>query len=159
MPQTAPKRPLPSDMTASMQDYLEAILTLTRDKGAARGRDIARMLNVRKSAVSNALHALAKRGLVDYEPYENVTLTPLGQRIAEEVRRRHNALRRFFTRVLGLDERAADANACRIEHHIDVTALRRMADLADFVDQPSEASPGSWLERFQAFRAGEELEP
>ena len=61
-------------LSASLEDYLEAILHLVTEKQVARSRDIAKRLRVNRSSVTGALQALAKKGLVNYEPYEAVTL-------------------------------------------------------------------------------------
>jgi len=140
-----------TQLTSSMQDYLEAILVLVRDKGAARVRDIASRLGVRSSTVSNALHSMSKRGLVHYEPYELVTLTDKGRDIAGRVQRRHQALREFFMEVLGLDAERANTNACRIEHEIDDVALRKLGYLAEFIEESGRFDSGKWRADFASF--------
>ena len=140
-----------NNLTPSMEDYLETIQGLICAKGAARGRDIAAKLGVRSSSVSNALHAMAERGLVNYAPYELVTLTDAGERIAAEIRRKHAALSSFFTDVLGLDEQIAERNACRIEHDIDDGALERLACLVEFISSRADTTSELWLRDFRAF--------
>ena len=68
-------------LSASLEDYLEAIFHVVEAKQASRAKDIADRLNVNSSSVTSALHALKERGLVNYEPYDLVTLTPEGLRI------------------------------------------------------------------------------
>ncbi|HUT59480.1 MAG TPA: metal-dependent transcriptional regulator [Phycisphaerae bacterium] len=127
-------------LTASQEDYLEAILALLAERGAARVRDIARRLRVAMPSVTRALGALARRGLVNYAPYEQATLTDRGRELAEGVRSQHRVLVRFLTEVLGLDAKAADANACRMEHAVDESVLRRIKDLQEFVSGGSVAA-------------------
>jgi DtxR family Mn-dependent transcriptional regulator len=69
-----------------------------------------------QTAISSALKSLARGKLVNYDPYEFVTLTEAGRRNAEEVAGRHRMLQAFFVDVLGLSDESAGANACRIEH-------------------------------------------
>ena len=109
-----------------LEDYLETILGLAHAKGSARARDIADALAVHKSTVTAALRSLAAKGLVSYSPYESVTLTVAGRRIAGKVARSHGGIRRFLTDVLLLDERTADQNACRMEHVMDRQATDRL---------------------------------
>jgi len=125
------------ELSASQEDYLEAILGLIGQTGSARVRDIAERLSVAKSSVTVALRALAKRELVNYEPYELVTLTDQGQVLAERVRRRHKALSGFFTDVLNVDEAVAEANACRIEHAVGDGVMRRLRCFVEFMSDSS----------------------
>jgi len=95
-------------LTASLEDYIEAIFHIVARKRAARAKDIARRMHVNNSSVTGALHALSERGLVNYAPYDVITLTDEGTEIAKDVVRRHEVLRDFFVRVLSLDDEEAD---------------------------------------------------
>ncbi len=138
-------------LTSSTEDYLEAILSLVREKGFARARDIAQRLSVGRSAVSNALHTLSRAGLVDYQPYRMVTLTDKGLAAAQAVRHRHVELKAFVTDVLGLDDKTADAAACRLEHSVDPSVLRRLSDLAEFIRTNHGQDKTPWRDRFVDF--------
>ena len=72
-----------TDVSAAMEDYLEAIFHLVVEKQVARARDIAEGLKVSRSSVTGALQSLAEKGLVNYEPYEVITLTRKGKKIAD----------------------------------------------------------------------------
>jgi len=121
-------------VTASpvQEDYLEVILKLLAERGAARVRDISRRLHAHKSTVSSALRTLAAKNLVDYSPYEAVSLTPAGRRLAEKVVRKHNTLKLFLTQILEIPEDRAEQNACRLEHHLGPLVLRRMEKFLEF---------------------------
>ena len=84
------------DLTASMEDYLEAILRLSRETRVIRMRDIAKALGVTPPSATGAVQSLKDRGLVSHEKYEDVLLTDEGQAIAEAVHKRHEELRLFF---------------------------------------------------------------
>ncbi len=77
------------ELSASLEDYLEAIFQIVRDKQAARAKDISERLKVRRSSVTGALHALADRELINYAPYDLITLTDKGKIVAQAVVRRH----------------------------------------------------------------------
>lgn len=131
-------------LSPSLEDYLEAVLELVRLGKVARVRDIAKRLGVGMPSVSVALRALAGRGLVNYDPYQVVTLTEQGQRLGNAIDHRHRVLGEFFARVLGLDDATAQANACRIEHAIDPAVLDRLERLSAFM----QVCPGigrQWL--------------
>ncbi|MDP8239490.1 MAG: metal-dependent transcriptional regulator [Candidatus Hatepunaea meridiana] len=121
-------------LSASLEDYLEAIYHIVKKKQAAKAKDIAMQLDVNSSSVTGALQSLSKRGLVNYAPYDLITLTPEGSRIAEDVIRRHKALYRFFTVVLSVDEVEAQEMACKMEHDISTSVLDRLIQYLDFVD-------------------------
>lgn len=105
-------------LSESLEDYLEAIFHIVHLKQAARPKDIAKRLRVGNSSVTNALKALAARDLVNYAPYDIVTLTRAGEKAAQDVVRRHESLREFFVKVLAADPKLAEAAACRMEHAI-----------------------------------------
>ncbi|NCC52499.1 MAG: DtxR family transcriptional regulator [Spartobacteria bacterium] len=134
-------------LSANMEDYLETIFILIREKTVARSRDIARLLSVNRSSVTGALQALSRNGLVNYEPYGYVTLTREGAEVAEKILRRHEALRDFFVRVLAIDSDEADEAACRMEHGISKHIVDRLIDFAEFVEVCPRAG-AKWVHGF-----------
>lgn len=121
-------------LTASLEDYLEAIYQIVADKKAARAKDISTWLKVSGSSVTGALRALARRGLINYAPYDIITLTAAGTDAAKEVVRRHEALRDFMVKVLAIDEARADQAACQMEHSVPTEVLERLLQYVEFVD-------------------------
>ncbi len=131
-------------LSPTIEDYLEAVAELSPD-GGARCRDLAGRLAVHKSTVTAMLRRLASKGLVYYQPYGSATLTAEGAKVAAEVRRRHLAIRRFLTGVLGLDEQVADDNACRIEHAVDGRVVDRLVLLGRFIGE-EKTMAGKWAQ-------------
>ncbi len=121
-------------LSASLEDYVEAIYHVMTRKGAARAKDIAERLGVNGSSVTGALRSLGERGLVNYTPYDIITLTDKGIRVAKDVVRRHEALHDFFVKVLALEEADAEATACKVEHSISAEVLGRFIQLMDFME-------------------------
>lgn len=117
-------------VTAALEDYLEAIFNLCRFNQAARSRDIAELLSVHKSTVTAALKSLGNLKLINYAPYEAVTLTPEGRRLAEDVAKRHSALRDFFINVLKVNQETAETAACGMEHAIPREIVEKLAAFA-----------------------------
>ena len=76
-----------------------------------------------------ALNKLKEQGLIEYEKYGNIQLTPRGGMIAKRVISRHLCLKEFFSRVLKLPEEEAENEACRIEHHISPETCKRIHKL------------------------------
>jgi len=120
-------------LTSSLEDYLEAIYQLKREKKAARAKEISKRLGVNRSSVTGALHALAERELINYAPYDIATLTPEGERVAANISHRHLVLKDFFVKVLGVKAAEAEDSACRIEHVVSETILDRLAQFVDFI--------------------------
>ncbi len=121
------------ELSASLEDYLEAIFHIIEEKSAAKARDIARRLEVNSSSVTGALRLLSRKGLVNYAPYDLITLTPEGLRAAKDVVRRHEALSSFFTSVLSVNVAEAEAIACKLEHEIPPSILERLIEFVKFV--------------------------
>lgn len=122
------------DLSATMQMYLKSIHSIQRRKGAARVTDIADAVGVRKGSVTAALRSLAARGLVNYAPYDVVTLTDAGADVARELAERYVALRGFFVDVLGLDEAIAEDEACNLEHHISEGLRERLLGFIEYYE-------------------------
>lgn len=118
-------------ITAVLEDYLEAIYNLSRYDQGARSRDIAEAIGVHKSTVTSALKALNQMRLVNYFPYEAVTLTPEGKRVAEDVVKRHVTLRAFFTDVLEVEPTMAEEAACGMEHSMPREIVDKLARFAE----------------------------
>lgn len=101
----------------SAEDYLEMILMLYEKKGAVRSIDIATGLSVSKPSVSFAMKHLREDGYIQMDRDNYITLTDKGLAIAQRVYDRHKAVSAFLIK-LGVDERIARADACKIEHDI-----------------------------------------
>jgi len=120
-------------LSASMEDYLEAIFNLAGSSKVARSKDIAKLLGVSRASVTGALRQLKRRGLANYKPYGFITLTEEGKAAAAEVVRRHNILKFFFVNILGLDADTAQQAACRAEHTLGPEVIGRLLSFIEFV--------------------------
>jgi Mn-dependent DtxR family transcriptional regulator len=69
-----------------MEDYLEAIRTLSGGEAPVTVTQLSDALNVSKPSVTAAMAKLAGEGLVEHEKYGAVDLTARGREIAEDVR-------------------------------------------------------------------------
>lgn len=121
-------------LSPSAEDYLEAILRLSEESGVARVKDIAKSVGVALSTVSSALKKLARMGLVNYRPYEVVTLTSRGREAAAKVDEKHKILKRFLAGVLNMREDRAEEDACRLEHAISKEAVDQLLTFMRFLD-------------------------
>jgi DtxR family Mn-dependent transcriptional regulator len=121
------------DLSASLEDYIEAIYHIIEEKLVARSKEIASRLKVSRASVTEALRALSKKGLINYAPYEAITLTRAGKIVAEDVVFRHEALKNFFIEVLAIEPETAEVGACRIEHAAPPEIINRMINFTEFM--------------------------
>ncbi len=151
MPISADKNPVHKPLTSTMEDYLEAIFDLDKEKRVVRVKDIAKRMDVKMPTVSSMLKTLNKKGLVHYEKYEYVDLTKDGADIGKEMRRRHGVLLRFLTEILQVEFQTADEEACKMEHALSSATLDNFTDFMEFI-QTCPRTGESWLKYFEEYR-------
>jgi DtxR family Mn-dependent transcriptional regulator len=144
-------------LSASLEDYLEAVLELDRTLPVVRAKDIAAALNVSRPSVSGALRALADAGLIRHERYGHVELTPAGRERAEGIHCGHETLSDFLRDILQLSDADAQQEACEIEHHLRPETLRRLVAMMEFVRE-CPRSGSDWLAQMRRRWEGEDCE-
>jgi DtxR family Mn-dependent transcriptional regulator len=122
-----------AELTASLEDYLETIYELVRDRKVARVRDIAEARNVKAGSVTPAMRRLDEMGLIKYGRREFIELTAEGEKQARRIYSGHQILQRFFQDFLGLSAREAEKNACAMEHSLTNDARERFVRLYEFL--------------------------
>jgi DtxR family Mn-dependent transcriptional regulator len=122
------------DQTASMEDYLEAIAQLGQRNKAVRVKQLGDRLGVKMPSVTSALKKLSEQALVEHERYGHIKLTAAGRKLARDVIGRHEALTRFFGHALGIDQKTAEEDACKIEHVISSLSMERLARFVEFIE-------------------------
>ena len=106
--------------------YLETILVLTREKNReVHSLDVAEYMNYSKPSVSRAMSILKKDGYVNVDADGAITLTETGLAIAKTMYTRHTVLSQMLME-LGVDEKTATEDACRIEHVISEETFERL---------------------------------
>ena len=129
-----------TNISSSLEDYLEAIADLIDANGHAHSKELAERLQVKMPSVTNALQALAARDLIEYRSHQPVVLTAAGAQAAAVIRKRHQCLCRFFEEVLELSYEEADATACKVEHDINENVLRKLIVLTDMLTADEDAA-------------------
>jgi len=117
-----------------MEDYLEVIYELLKEKGYVKSKDISRVLNVKASTVTIMLKTLAEKKLINYEKYGGITLTEEGVKKAEEISKKHKIIIDFLL-LLGIDEKQANLEAEGIEHIISDETLRKIEKLYNLIKE------------------------
>ena len=136
--------------TASMEDYLEAIALLSEGSKPVKVTQISKALGVKKPSIVSALTKLSEAGLVVHEKYGRVELTAEGEKIAQNVYRRHETLRHFLLDILNVDSKVAEEDACRLEHSLSSPSLERLAKFIEFVLNCPRGEP-EWLKGFNYY--------
>lgn len=102
--------------------YLETILVLSQKMSVVRSVDVAEYMGYTKPSVSRAISLLKNANYVIMDKHGYLTLTEDGQKIAKKIYERHTLLTQFLMR-LGVDEKTASEDACKMEHIISDTSF------------------------------------
>lgn len=109
-------------------DYLSAMYLIQRDHGSITNQQLAQVLKISTSAVSQATGRLKKLELVSQERYGTLHLTGQGRQCAMTILKRHYLLEHLLVRKTGYPWFKADAEAQVLQNHIS-------ADLAEHLDR------------------------
>jgi len=117
--------------TSTVEDYLKSIYV---EEGRAAGGPvatgrIAAALQVAPGTVTSMMKTLTDAGLVDYEPYAGVRLTPAGRKLATHVLRRHRLVELFLVRIMGMDWSEVHEEAEILEHAVSDRLIERIDDM------------------------------
>lgn len=106
----------------SAENYLETILILSKKNPCVRSIDIANELDFTKPSVSVAMKNLRNNGCIEMDENGYITLTNQGRDIAESMYERHILLSEWLT-AIGVDEKNAREDACKLEHIISTESF------------------------------------
>jgi DtxR family Mn-dependent transcriptional regulator len=134
-------------LSASLEDYLEAIYHVVLEKQAARAKDIAQRLDVNNSSVTGALRSLSEKEFINYAPYDLITLTVKGKEHAEKVVRRHEALMDFFINGLRVEPTEASDAAFHMKHALSDMIMERLFRIVEFVKFCPQGRE-DWIDEF-----------
>ena len=113
----------------AVEDYAKAIYALgDRQEGPVGTSALAERLGVSPGTVTAMLKRLDELGLVRYQPYHGVSLTPAGEKVALEVIRHHRLIEAFLAEALHMPWDRVHDEAEVLEHYISEELERRIAD-------------------------------
>lgn len=112
-------------LSQSLEDYLEIIYLLKKEKKDVRVKDIAFHLNVSLPSVTEMMQKLANKNFIKYKRYGPIELTHDGEERAKKIYKKHKLLVDFFM-LLGVDEKTAVHDACLAEHILSKKTLSRI---------------------------------
>lgn len=110
--------------------YLESIYILHKSKPSVRSIDVAEHMNFSRASVSRGMSLLKNQDFISVDKDGYISLTEKGAQAAEKIYERHTVISQILTEI-GVDEKTAAEDACRIEHVIsDETfeAIKRHAE-------------------------------
>ncbi len=111
----------------SAENYLETILMIKNKKGYVRSIDIAHELSFTKPSVSVAMKSFREEGYITVDETGGISLTEKGLAIAQRVYERHQVIARALM-VLGVDEKTAYEDSCKIEHDISNQSFEKIKE-------------------------------
>lgn len=104
-------------MQESGEMYLETILILSKESSTVRALDVAEYMGYSKPSVSRAVGILKRDGYIEKDSDAGLTLTAKGMETAKKIYERHTVISKALM-MLGVDEKTASQDACKIEHDI-----------------------------------------
>lgn len=137
-------------ITSTMEDYLETIFQLNKEKGGIRVKKIAKKMGVKMPTVTNMIKTLSDKGFIDYEKHEYLELTKKGLKVGREIEKKHIVISSFLTDILKIDPETADEEACKMEHGMSPETLSRLTKFIEFV-QACPRTGDSWLNYFEEY--------
>lgn len=138
------------DLSSNFEDYLKTIGNLEANKGQVRSKEIAKIMKVKPSSVTNALQVLREQKLITYEPYGPITMTSKGKRIWLIIHQKYKTVKGFLTEILEIDHKTADKLACTIEHAISPQVTERILLLRQFLKDDNTCGTDT-IERLHDF--------
>jgi DtxR family Mn-dependent transcriptional regulator len=134
--------------TRNIEDYLEAIWDLQKNKGYIKVKDIADKLEVTRPSVSEMIKKLSENEYIIYEKYGGIIFTGRGKKLAQEIKKRHNLFVEFL-RIIGVSEENAQQDACKLEHDVSPETITCLLEFVEFISLLPESS--KWKENFQEY--------
>jgi DtxR family Mn-dependent transcriptional regulator len=118
--------------SATVENYLKAIYLGAASSSPGRLLPMGQLANALRVAPGTAttmVKTLADSGLVEYEPYAGVALTPAGERLAALVLRRHRLIELFLVRVMGYAWDEVHDEAEQLEHAVSDRLIDRIDEM------------------------------
>ena len=115
--------------SSTVENYLKALYQAeaSREKKALVPiGQLATAVRVAPGTATTMVKALSESGLVEYEPYLGVRLSPAGTKLAAMVLRRHRLVEQFLVEVMGMSWAEVHDDAEQLEHVVSDRLIERM---------------------------------
>ena len=114
-------------ITKSQEEYIKTMYILKKQNENIRVTDIATKMNCTKPSVNKALHILKDNGLINYEIYGTIELTPEGEKMAKKILEAYDIVYLFLKEVLNIESEKAHNEAEKIKSSIEDETLNKLA--------------------------------
>lgn len=121
-------------LNESSENYLETILMLSNKLPVVRSVDIAESMGFKKSSVSVAMKQLRENDYITVTKAGFIYLTDKGKEVADMIYERHEFLKSWLMR-LGIDEKTATEDACRMEHDISKESFKAIKEYIEHAER------------------------
>ena len=133
------------NLTKSLEKYLLAITEIEASGNSnIKVKDVANFLNIGGPSTADAIKTLKEKGYINYEPYQDITLTIKGKNKINIKKYRKNTIERFLTNVLEIENSMAQTSAENIEFSMPEIVLERFVHFLDFMEQCTCKEP-KWI--------------
>jgi DtxR family Mn-dependent transcriptional regulator len=132
-------------VTPTMEDYLEMIYRLSKDRGFTRIGDLAGALHVQPPSASKMVQKLAEVSFLNYEKYGVIELTAQGRGLGEYLVKRHETIERFL-RFIGANRSVLEETE-KIEHNLSTETVKQIMLLVQFMEENQQL-----MEAFTAYK-------
>ncbi len=115
--------------SSTVENYLKALYqaeATRNENGLVPIGQLATAVRVAPGTATTMVKALAESGLVQYEPYLGVRLSPAGTKLAALVLRRHRLVEQFLVEVMGMSWAEVHEDAEQLEHVVSDRLIERM---------------------------------
>jgi DtxR family Mn-dependent transcriptional regulator len=127
--------------TLAEENYLKAIYHLSLNDLSVSTNQIAAALCTKAASVTDMLKKLADKELINYEKYQGVTLTSVGEKIALQIIRRHRLWEYFLVEKLNFKWDEVHEMAEELEHISSVELVDRLDKFMDYPKHDPHGDP------------------
>jgi len=127
--------------TLAEENYLKAIYHLSLNDLNVSTNQIAAALCTKAASVTDMLKKLADKELINYERYQGVTLTAVGEKIALQIIRRHRLWEYFLVEKLNFKWDEVHEMAEELEHISSVELIDRLDKFMDYPKHDPHGDP------------------
>jgi DtxR family Mn-dependent transcriptional regulator len=127
--------------TQAVEDYLKTVYELEQQCDKVTTSAIAERLNVAPASVTNMLKKLSEMKLARHAPYQGVTLTQAGRKVALEVVRHHRLIELYLAEALGVPWDRVHEEAEKWEHVLSEDLEDRIDEKLGFPTRDPHGSP------------------
>jgi DtxR family Mn-dependent transcriptional regulator len=132
----------------TVEDYLESIYDLQKEKKRVHTNDIAELLQISPASVTEIFQKLSDEGYLSYEKYSGVIVTTKGKKLARKTKKKHDTVKEFLV-LLGVSKKIAEEDACEMEHILHPKTLEMIIRFVEVINQCRVAP--FWLQRLRNY--------